>query len=209
MSRSSTTTSAHNTSSTPPVPDMEVPIFQDEDFTASLTDLINDSFTLLEHLEEASEVEERTETASIETTLYSIEYHANTSAHAESAYSSSSAPSTHSAISASSSPFPSGPTQSIRLVSNEHSNAMEIDILIDLVQSDTLLTVTGKLKIMEAIMRENDLAKAYIELSQMRKTIRILWYEERFPGEWLAFGTAASENAMKVMPMPAAREGEP
>ena len=84
---------------------------------------------------------------------------------------------------------------------------MDIDLLIDLVQSDTLLTITGKLKIMEAIMRENDLAKAYMELSQMRKTIRILWYEERFPGEWLAFGTAASENAMRVAPMPPAREG--
>lgn len=84
---------------------------------------------------------------------------------------------------------------------------MDIDTLIDLVQSDTLLTVTGKLRIMEAVMRENDLAKAYLELSQMRKTIRILWYEERFSGEWLAFGTAAAANASKVMPMPPAREG--
>lgn len=59
---------------------------------------------------------------------------------------------------------------------------------------------------MEAIMRENDLAKAYMELSQMSKTIKILWYEERFPGDWLAFGTAASENASKEMRMPPARE---
>ena len=184
---------------------MQATSSQDEDFTASLADLINDSFALLESLDEAAKIEERAETASLETTFYSLEYHASTSVNAECASFPHSAPSPPSAASVSSVSSPSRQTQSIRHVSNEHPNAADIDTLIDLVQSDILLTVTGKLKIMEAIMRENDLAKAYVELSQMRKTIRILWYEERFPGEWLAFGTAASENAMKVLPMPAAR----
>lgn len=202
MSSPSTTTSTDDISSTPPMPDMEATSSQHKDFGASLTDLINDSFTLLESLAEAAEAEEREQTASMGTTFYS-QYHTITSANAESASCHCSVPSAPSA------PSPRGPTQSIRRVSHEHSNAMNIDKLIDLVQSDTLLTMTGKLKIMEAAMRENDLAKAYMELSQMRKTIRILWYEERFPGEWLAFGTAASENAVKVMTMPAARDGEP
>ena len=184
---------------------MEATSSQEEDFTASLADLINDSFTLLENLEEEAKAEERAETASLETTFYSIEYHVITSVKAECASSPHSDLSPPSAALAPSASSPSRQTQPICRVSNEHSNAADIDTLIELVQSDFLLTVTGKLKIMEAIMRENDLAKAYVELSQMRKTVRILWYEERFPGEWLAFGTAAGENAMKVLPIPATR----
>lgn len=209
MSHPSTTTSTRNSSSTSQMPELDATLAQDKDFPASLTDLINDSFTLLERLEETAELENRAETASIETTFYSIEYHANTSANAGPASSTHSAPfpSARSAPSAPSAPSSIEPSQSIRRVSYEHPNAMDIDTLIDLVQSDTLLTVTGKLRMMEAIMRENFLAKAYMELSQMRKTIRILWYEERFPGEWLAFGTAAAANASKVMQMPPAREG--
>lgn len=133
MLQPTTTTSAQLPKSTAQTPDLEATLSHDEDPTESLTDLIDNSFTLLERLEEAAEPEERAETASIETTFYSIEYHANTSANAESASSISSPPSTPSSPSAPFAPSPSEPTQTIRCVSNEHPNAMDIDILIDLV----------------------------------------------------------------------------
>ena len=195
MSRPTTTNSTQLHKSISQTSDLEATLSQGEDLTESLTDLINNSFTLLERLEEAAESQEYADSTSIETIFYSIESHVKISAKMEPDTSIPCPPSAPSTLS---------PRE---LVSNGHPNDIDIDLLIDLVQADNLLTVTGKLKIMEAIMRENDLAKAYMELSQMRKTIRILWYEERFPGDWLAFGTAASENASKVMLMPPATKG--